>query len=324
MMWMSSLPTTSVFLLLLLCFPGQNGGENEQSTDVISVLEGDSISITCSMNSSANELGMYLKTSIRPINVLHVSKQNKVLTFPALANRIEYSKEGSKLRITLHNVQESDSNIYQCTKVVLINDRHKGLIEKSTIVVVKAKNEVIEQSPLYVNTWPGHSVNITCVLKSSHEDQEIYLLKTHEQPERVLYASRQNRAVAPGFAHRLEYLEEENKIVITLNNLGENDSGVYVCAGVLKNFSVLEVSRSGTIILIKGSEQAVCSNSSWVIYVLIIVAVLLFCALTCCALYHIDMKKYFQKRKPNSVYEDMSYSSRCNTLVRTNTYSVDN
>ncbi|KFP33008.1 hypothetical protein N325_05337, partial [Colius striatus] len=142
------------------------------------------------------------------------------------------------------------------------------------------------------------------------------LLKTHEQPERVLYVSHQNTTIAPGFAQRLEYLKEEKKIVITLNNLEENDSGVYVCAGVLKNSSVLEVSRSGTILLIKGVEQEDCSNSSWVSYVLIIIVVLLLCALTCCALYHVDVKKYFQKRKPNSVYEDMSYSSRHNTLVR--------
>lgn len=34
----------------------------------------------------------------------------------------------------------------------------------------------------------------------------------------------------------------------------------------------------------------------------------------------LQVKKYFQKKKPNVVYEDMSYNSRRSTLVRTNTY----
>ncbi|NXN63934.1 CD7 protein, partial [Himantopus himantopus] len=321
MLWISHLPTAFLFLLLLPCFPGQNGGENEQSTDIISVWEGESISITCS--GSENQLGMYLTTGIRQVNVLYVSQKSTSFIFPALANRIKYSKEGRNLRITLHNVQESDSNIYLCFNYILSKGHHKKLKGKTTIVVVKAKNSgVVEQSPLYANPQQGQSVSITCALRSSHEEEGIYLLKTHKQPESVLYvSSRNDSTIFPAFANRLEYSKEGKKIVITLHNLRKNDSDMYVCAGVLKNASSLSVNRSGTIVLITEVEQTDCSNRSWVTYGLLIVIALLFCALICCSLYRVNMKKFFQKRKASAVYEDMSYCSRRNTLVRTNTYS---
>ncbi|NXF60112.1 CD7 protein, partial [Ciccaba nigrolineata] len=142
------------------------------------------------------------------------------------------------------------------------------------------------------------------------------LLKTHIQPERVLHVSSQNDStIFPAFANRLEYSKQEKKIVITLHNLQKNDSDIYVCAVVVKNSSFLSVNRSGTMMLIKEVEDTHCSHNSWGFYGLIIVIALLFSVLICCTLYRIDMKKYFQKRKPNTVYEDMSYSSRRNTLV---------
>lgn len=111
------------------------GGENEQSTDIINVWEGDSISITCS--GSENDLGMYLTASIQRVNVINVSQNNTASKLSALANRTQYSTEGRNHRITLHNVQESDSDIYQCFKYVLSKAHHKKLKGKTTIVVVK-------------------------------------------------------------------------------------------------------------------------------------------------------------------------------------------
>ncbi|NWU09111.1 CD7 protein, partial [Cephalopterus ornatus] len=143
------------------------------------------------------------------------------------------------------------------------------------------------------------------------------LLKTHVQPESVLYVSNQNTArILPAFADRLEYSKEGKQIEITLHNLQENDSDNYVCAEEVKNVKNTHLlSASGTMLLVKGGEQA-CSDNSWVIYSLLIVVALLFCALVCCSLYRVNMKKYFQKETPNVVYEDMSHGSRRNTLVR--------
>ncbi|XP_069728591.1 T-cell antigen CD7 [Phaenicophaeus curvirostris] len=326
MLWISCLLTASLSLLLLPCFPGQNSGENEQSTDIISVWEGDSIRITCSMKGSGYELGTYLTTNIpQPVNVIYVSSQNTSNILSALANRIKYSKEGGNLRITLHNAKESDSNIYVCVKYVKFKGHHKKLNGKTTIVVVKGENSgFVEQSPLYVNPQQGQSTSITCALKSPHEYEGILLLKTHTQPEKVLYVSSQNvSTIFPAFAKRLEYSKQEKKIVITLHDLRKSDSDVYVCVGVLRNASFLSGNRNGTMMLIKEAEQRDCSNSSWVFYSLIIMVALQFSALIYCTLSRANIKKYFQKRTPNAVYEDMTCISRHNTLVRTNTYSVD-
>ncbi|NWV20476.1 CD7 protein, partial [Origma solitaria] len=322
MLWMSCLPTASLFLLLLPCFSAQDG------IDIISAWEGDSISITCSMSGSRDQVGMYLISIRQNRKVIYIPpKQNASNIHPTFTNRIEYSKEGKNLRITLHRVQESDSNIYLCSEIVKINDHHKNLHGKTTIVVVKAKfGGALEQSPLYANPEQGQSVSITCVLESSPGGGGLYLLRTHMQPGQVLYVSNLNvMEVSPAFENRSDYSREGNKAMITLHNLQEKDSDNYVCAEEVKKSPLL--SASGTMLLVKEVEQAhsqACEKSSWDLYALIIMVALLFCALVCCTLYRVDVKKYFHKKKRNAVYEDMSYNSRRSTLVRTNTYSRDN
>ncbi|XP_064007802.1 CD226 antigen-like [Pogoniulus pusillus] len=304
------------------------GGGNEQQTDVISAWEGDSISIICSRGYLEEILGTYLRAGKEQLAVLYVPREGTPRTFAPLTDRLNYSEEGRTLRITLQNAQQSDSNIYQCSTYVLSKGHHKVLCEKKTIVVVKAQTRgVVKQSPLYASPQPGQSVTITCALKSSYED--FYLLKTHVQRERVLHVSSQNTSTTSlAFANRLEYSKEEQKVVITLHNLQENDSDIYVCAGMVKNVTFLSVSGSGTMMLIKGEKQVDCSNSSWVIYGLTITIALLLTAMMCCILGRVDMKRCFQKRNPhtilNTVYEDMSYASRRNTLNRTNTCSLSN
>lgn len=119
---------------------------------------------------------------------------------------------------------------------------------------------VIEQSPLSVHAQQGESTNITCVLKSSNGDEEIMLLRLHRQLEKVLYVLSQNTTtISPTFANRLEYSKQEKKLVITLHNLQENDTDIYVCAAVLKNSS-FSVSESGTMVLVKGTVCLIINN----------------------------------------------------------------
>ncbi|NXM57434.1 CD7 protein, partial [Illadopsis cleaveri] len=140
------------------------------------------------------------------------------------------------------------------------------------------------------------------------------LLRTQVQPGRVLSVSHRNESeVSPAFRNRLEYSREGNRIVITLHNLQEKDSDNYICAEQVKGSPLL--SASGTMVLVKEGEQA-RKKSSWGLYVLVTVVALLFCALVCCILCPVDVKKYFQKKKPSVVYEDMSFNSRRSTLVR--------
>ncbi|KFP73357.1 T-cell antigen CD7, partial [Acanthisitta chloris] len=139
------------------------------------------------------------------------------------------------------------------------------------------------------------------------------LLKTHVQPEQVLYMSHNSTQVLTSFANRLESSRAQKEVVITLRNLQRNDSDNYVCAEKLKNSSLLLA--SGTMVVVQEGEQT-CSGTSWGTYALAVLVALLFCALVCCTLYRLDVKKYFQKPTPNVIYEDMSYSSRRSTLVR--------
>ncbi|XP_071429446.1 T-cell antigen CD7 isoform X2 [Pithys albifrons albifrons] len=304
------------------------GGENEQSPDVISVWEGDSISITCSIRDSGNHVGMLLKHSGR-YNVVYSTRDGPSNISPAFVDRAKCSREGRNYRITLHNVQESDSHVYMCTEYVKTDDDQKFLDVKRTIVVVKAKSgEALEQSPLYASPQQGQSVSIACGMHSSEAGEGIYLLKTHVQPEEVLQLLSQSAArISPAFAGRLNYSKEGKQMVITLHNLQKNDTDNYVCAEQVTTKNTRLLSARGTMVLVKDAEgqqaysQQACSAGSWAIYSLSILVALLFCALVCCTLYHVNIKKYFQKKTLNVVYEDMSYSSRRNTLVRTNTLS---
>uniref|UniRef100_A0A8C3XBL3 Ig-like domain-containing protein n=1 Tax=Cyanoderma ruficeps TaxID=181631 RepID=A0A8C3XBL3_9PASS len=121
--------------------------------------------------------------------------------------------------------------------------------------------QALEQSPLYANPEPGQSVNISCVLKSSPEDEEFYLLRTQVQPGGVLSVSHVNKSeVSPAFGNRLEYSKERNRIVITLHNLQEEDSDNYICAQQVKGSPLL--SAGGTMVLVKGTtlllKQPLC------------------------------------------------------------------
>nr|XP_026654322.1 uncharacterized protein LOC102075047 [Zonotrichia albicollis] len=294
------------------------GGGKEQSTDVISAWEGDSISITCPMNRAEYQLGMYLRVIRQNVHVIYCSKENSSHINPDFANRTECSKEGENFRITLHRLQESDSENYACIEVL----KMKQIYKKTIIVLVKAKsNRPLEQSPLHANPEQGQSVNITCELKSSHEEEKFYLFRTHVQPGTVLSVSNLSRSeVSPAFGNRLEYSREGNRIVVILHKLQEKDSDNYICAQEVKGSALL--SARGTMVLVKDAEvEQACEKSSWDLYALLMVVAVLLCALVCCTLYRVDVKKYFQRKKPNEVYEDMSYNSRRSTLVRTNTYS---
>ncbi|NWH38466.1 CD7 protein, partial [Chloropsis hardwickii] len=142
-----------------------------------------------------------------------------------------------------------------------------------------------------------------------------YLLRTHMQPGTAVSVSNLNVSESsPAFGNRLEYSREGNRIVITLHNLQEKDSDNYICAQEVKGSPLL--SARGTMVLVKGTTLAACEKSSWDLYALLIVLALQFCALVCCTLYRVDVKKYFQKKKSNVVYEDMSYNSRRSTMVR--------
>uniref|UniRef100_A0A669Q3I8 Immunoglobulin domain-containing protein n=1 Tax=Phasianus colchicus TaxID=9054 RepID=A0A669Q3I8_PHACC len=146
----------------------------------------------------------------------------------------------------------------------------------------------------------GESINITCVLKTWLEDEGIMLLRTQMQPEKVFHVSSQNTTtIFSTFAYHLEYSKQGKNLVITLHNLQESDTDIYLCAAKLKNSSLL-VSESGTMVLVKGTQlnkglhrcgkQTECSINSLAISTpTIVVGVLLLSALIFCILNRVNV-----------------------------------
>lgn len=59
-----------------------------------------------------------LRTQVQPGRVLLVSHKNELEVSPAFGNRLEYSREGNRTVVTLHNLQENDSDNYVCVEQV--------------------------------------------------------------------------------------------------------------------------------------------------------------------------------------------------------------
>uniref|UniRef100_A0A8B9SXG3 Immunoglobulin domain-containing protein n=1 Tax=Anas platyrhynchos TaxID=8839 RepID=A0A8B9SXG3_ANAPL len=109
----------------------------EQSPLVVDIQQGQSLNITCALNSSyKDEEICLLKTHKQPEGVLCVSSQKALEIFPVFANRLEYSKEEKKLVITLHNLQQSDNDVYVCA-AVLNNSFLFSVSQRGTMVMVK-------------------------------------------------------------------------------------------------------------------------------------------------------------------------------------------
>lgn len=109
----------------------------EQSPLVVDIQQGQSLNITCALNSSyKDEEICLLKTHTQPEGVLCVSSQKALEIFPVFANRLEYSKEEKKLVITLHNLQQSDNDVYVCA-AVLNNSFLFSVSQRGTMVMVK-------------------------------------------------------------------------------------------------------------------------------------------------------------------------------------------
>lgn len=108
----------------------------EQSPVIVDIQQGQSISITCAFNSSYEDEEICLvKTHMQPEGVLCISSQKALEIFPAFANRLEYSKEEKKLVITLHNLQQSDNDVYVC--VAMLDNSLFSVSQRGTMVLVK-------------------------------------------------------------------------------------------------------------------------------------------------------------------------------------------
>lgn len=71
---------------------------------------------------------------MQPGAVLSVFHLNESEVSPAFGNRLEHSREGNRVVITLHNLQEKDSDNYICAEQV---EGSSLLSASGTMVLVK-------------------------------------------------------------------------------------------------------------------------------------------------------------------------------------------
>ncbi|XP_062976450.1 uncharacterized protein LOC134394709 [Elgaria multicarinata webbii] len=185
------------------------------------------------------------------------------------------------------------------------------------------------------------SANIIC--KFNHEIKSLYLKRTVGVVMHVLYAADRGKSKneASEYKYRTEYFQLNNSMAtIRLHKLKKSDSDVYVCQGTLRINNNEERKNSDSIILaVKEKEAAIAvngssvmkvtksSSSSWMLYVFIFESLLLVLALGYVILSRIDIKKYCKKGKgkeeQSPVYEDMTYSLKCNAMAKPNLYNKE-
>ncbi|XP_030390486.1 T-cell antigen CD7 [Gopherus evgoodei] len=185
----------------------------------------------------------------------------------------------------------------------------------------------VTQKPAVLLVNEGESVNITCSITTKGMLVGMYLKREVENAMEVLYITNNGSSLTVNFHYkdRINISCLQTEVRITLHQLQKNDTGLYVCRGsILENYEPNCVSSQGTILVVKGMEQAECHMASWVPYVLSFMVLISVSALGYLILSHIDIKKHCQegkKKQANTVYEDMSYTLRLNTIATGNPYN---
>ncbi|XP_066473782.1 uncharacterized protein [Tiliqua scincoides] len=182
------------------------------------------------------------------------------------------------------------------------------------------RKTVVKKESNVIHAEEGESVNITCQFLSSNIDG-LYLKRTLLKPIEVLYATKHGEQLTlkSAYINRTKYFELQDRAIIMLQQVQKDDSDVYVCEHIDKDFK--EMKTRGVILAVRDKsvmklEQ--CSSSPQML-VVIILALLLACALGYFILFHMDVKKYCRKGKrmeiQTIIYEDMNGCKHNNSHV---------
>ncbi|XP_032648673.1 T-cell antigen CD7 [Chelonoidis abingdonii] len=192
---------------------------------------------------------------------------------------------------------------------------------------VTPAHKEVTQKPDVLLVNEGESVNISCSITTKGMLVGMYLKREVVNAMEVLYITKNGSKLTINFHYkdRIQPFFLQTEVRIMLHRLQKNDTGLYVCRqSILEDFEPNYVSSQGTILVVKGMEQAECHMASWVPYVLSFMVLISVSALGYLILSHIDIKKHCQegkKKQANSVYEDMSYTLRLNTMATGNPYN---
>ncbi|OXB54998.1 hypothetical protein ASZ78_005970 [Callipepla squamata] len=111
----------------------KTNGVIDQSPLSVIAQQGESINITCTLESAHEEI-IFFKAHIQLEKLLHASSQKAVTISHAFANRLEFSNQEKELVITLHNLQKNDTDMYVCAAVL---KNSLTMSESGTMVLVE-------------------------------------------------------------------------------------------------------------------------------------------------------------------------------------------
>ncbi|XP_058023883.1 uncharacterized protein LOC131190563 [Ahaetulla prasina] len=188
-----------------------------------------------------------------------------------------------------------------------------------------SKDKMVSQELMVLIAEEGQSVNLTC--KYMHRIEGLYLKRTFGDVTKPLYVTQHGKIKRedPAYANRTEYFEMNNMATITLKQLKENDSDVYLCrAGMFINNDLVQENSPPILLAVEAAAKK-NFESPWMLYSIISVLILLLFMMGFYIIYHTNIKKCFQKghakTKQNFIYEDMTYRFK-NTETQKNHYAM--
>uniref|UniRef100_A0A8C0GQ73 Immunoglobulin domain-containing protein n=1 Tax=Chelonoidis abingdonii TaxID=106734 RepID=A0A8C0GQ73_CHEAB len=167
----------------------------------------------------------------------------------------------------------------------------------------------VTQKPDVLLVNEGESVNISCSITTKGMLVGMYLKREVVNAMEVLYITKNGSKLTINFHYkdRIQPFFLQTEVRIMLHRLQKNDTGLYVCRqSILEDFEPNYVSSQGTILVVKG---IVCFSIFF---------------LSVRQMNSSLIKKHCQegkKKQANSVYEDMSYTLRLNTMATGNPYN---
>ncbi|XP_069510724.1 T-cell antigen CD7 [Ambystoma mexicanum] len=177
----------------------------------------------------------------------------------------------------------------------------------------------INQSPTFIFVSEGASITITCVTTVAGKQSGMNVKRRHRE---LMYFNQKSQLFSRDgneFSDRADVSGTSANLTITLHNLRKDDSDFYLCDCVVGEYIPTDhVCGGGTVLIVTGEEV---NAWTWQNSLLLTLA---FVILIVCAVIII---KYKSKRKQgnwsrqedhprNTVYEDMTRFSRCNTMTR--------
>ncbi|XP_075435833.1 uncharacterized protein LOC142472632 [Ascaphus truei] len=191
----------------------------------------------------------------------------------------------------------------------------------------KNSNIGIAQHPKTILVWPGESANISCSTSSREPMIGVYLRRRSRQ---IMYVHNTNSVTKePDYETRLRVTGTVLNFTITLRDLSEEDTDLYLCEGAVGDFR--DICGQGTLLTVAdcASQTDPILNQEFNIRLIIIIIIM---AVVICAflfLVFIIGKVYRARQSrikrtrltPNTVYEDMTQISRRNTIGNANAYT---